>query len=72
MKVPFNEIFEVKNRTITPKFVIIIGGVEMGAGVKIGDGVTIGNVNLAEHVGKDLEIEKDQTTGVVKILGIYN
>lgn len=71
MKVRFDEVFEIVNGAIKPKHVVKIGGVQMGPGVSFGDGVSFGNVNLADHVGKDLEVEQDSETGVVTILKIY-
>lgn len=72
MRVRFDEVFEIKNGAISPKHVVNLGGVQMGPGVSFGGGVSFGNVNIAEHVGKDLEVEQDKATGVVTILKIYN
>ncbi len=72
MRVQFDEVFEISNGAIRPKHVVRIGGVQMGPGVSFGGGVRFGGVNLADHVGKDLEVEQDSKTGVVNILRIYS
>lgn len=72
MRVPFSEVFEVHEDVVTPKHIVTIGGIQMKPGIRFEGGVSFSNFNLAEHFGKDLEIEKDKTTGILTISKIYN
>jgi hypothetical protein len=72
MRVPFSEVFEINENAVTPKHVVNIGGIQMSPGISFEGGVSFSNFNLAEHFGKDLEIEKDKTTGILTISKIYN
>lgn len=71
MRVSFNEIFEVKDGTIIPKHVVNLGIIQIGPGVSFGERVSLGDTHLIQHIGNDLEVEKDQATGAVTILGVY-
>lgn len=72
MRVSWNEVFQIKDGMITPKHVVNIGGIQMSPGVSFGGGVSFSGVDLAQHVGKDLEVIQDKETGIVTITKIYN
>ncbi len=70
MRVKFDEVFNVSGGAISPKGKVKIGAVVMTPGVSFGAGVSMGGVNLAEHIGKDLDVEQ-HPDGTVEIKSIY-
>ena len=70
MRVSFYQVFNVNpDGSVSPKVTVAIGGVTMGPGVAFQRGVAFAGVEIAAHVGKDLEVE--QQGNVVVIKGIY-
>jgi len=70
MRVPFYEIFDVRRDKIIPKVPINLGGVKKDRGVTFSDGVSFSVVEILQHIGNDLEVEK-RPDGVREILKIY-
>ncbi len=65
----FNQLFVISNGMISPRVPVHIGGVTMTPGVAFGNGVIMGGVHLADHVGKDFEVEVQNQVYVIK--GVY-
>jgi len=70
MRVSFDAVFNVSEGRISPKGKVKIGGVIMTPGVSFGGGVSMGGVNLAEHIGKDLDV-KEHADGTIEVKGIF-
>jgi len=69
-RVRFDSVFKVNSDgTITPLQTTRIGGVTITPGVTISGTVGIGGINIAQYVGRDLEITTDG--GAIVITGIY-
>jgi hypothetical protein len=71
MRVPFSQIFSVNlDGSVSPKVPVAIGGITMGGpGVTFGRGAWFAGVEIAAHVGKDLEVVQDGE--VYRITAIY-
>ena len=73
MRIHFDQLFSIQNGMITPKqgVVIQLGSMtfQHGASFNASGGVQIGGVDMAQLVGKYLEVK--QTGGVNVIEGIY-
>jgi hypothetical protein len=71
MRVAFSEIFNDNgDGSYTPKGAIRVGAVTMGSGVAFRSGVQFSGVDIAQYVGKDLEIVT-HPGGIVEITGFY-
>ena len=70
MRVGFYEVFDVSEGRISPKGKVKIGGVTMTPGVSFGGGVSMGGINLAEHIGKDLDVEQ-HPDGTIEVKSIF-
>lgn len=69
-RVTFDSVFQVNaDGTITPRQTTRIGGVTITPGVTISGNVAIGGINIAQYVGRELEITTDG--GAIVITGIY-
>lgn len=67
MQVPFTDVFQINaDGSVSPKTKVNIGGVVMTPGVRFTGGVSFSGVDLAAHVGKDLEIDRQGDTVVIK------
>lgn len=71
MRVKWEAVFETNKGAMSPKMVVQIAGDQMTPGVNFFNGVSCGADHLAKHVGKDLDIEQDEDTGIVTINGFY-
>ena len=70
MRVPFNEVFRDNgDGSYTPKGGIRIGGV-IGTGVRFRAGVERFGIDIAQHAGRDLEVEQ-YLDGIIEIKGAY-
>jgi hypothetical protein len=70
MRVPFNEVFrDNEDGSYTPISGIRIGGV-IGTGVRFRRGIEFAGVDIAQHAGRDLEVEQ-YIDGIVEIKGAY-
>ena len=69
-RVTFDSVFNVNaDGTITPRQTTRIGGVTITPGVTISGNISIGGINIAQYVGRELEITTDG--GAIVITGIY-
>ena len=69
-RVTFDSVFNVNaDGTITPRQTTRIGGVTITPGVTISGNIAIGGINIAQYVGRELEITTDG--GAIVITGIY-
>jgi formylmethanofuran dehydrogenase subunit C len=68
MRVAFEEVFQVNaDGSIAPREPVHIGGTTMRPGISFsGGGISVGDVDLSELKGKDLEIERQGGTVVIK------
>ena len=67
MRVPFSRIFNVKtDGSVSPKTTVIVRGVTMRPSVPFGKGAFFGGIEIAAHIGKDLEIEYEGGTVILK------
>ena len=70
MRVPFNEVFrDNEDGSYTPKGGIRIGGAIV-TGRRFWRGVPFAGVDIAQHAGRDLEVETF-LEGIVEIKGAY-
>jgi len=71
MRVQFSEVFQANpDGSCSPKCRVRIGGVSMGPGIAFGRGVSFAGVDIANCVGRDLEIDQEGD-GAVVIKGVY-
>ena len=71
MRIPFSEAFyDSGDGSYTPKQTIKIGGITMTPGVTFTSGVSFSGVNIAQYVGRDLDVEK-HPDGTIEIKGIF-
>lgn len=70
MRVRFDQVFNVVGGRIQPKGKVKIGGATMMPGVSMGAGVVVSGVDLAQHVGKDLDVEQ-YPDGTMEIKSIF-
>ncbi len=71
MRVRFDEVFNVIDGRIQPKGKVKIGGIIMTPAVTMRrTGVMISGVNLAQCVGKDLDIEK-HPDGTIEVKDVF-
>ncbi len=71
-RVPFFFIFqENSDGSLSPKYVIRVGGVTFGPGVAFGPGVVFGGINFFDIKGRELAVEK-LADGSYEIKGYYN
>lgn len=69
-RVPFNSVFiQHPDNSLEPRQQIRVGGVALGPGVKFTRGVSFGGIDFTLFVGRDLEVETEGNTLVIK--GIY-
>ena len=68
-RVTFDSVFNEEDGTLETLQRIRVGGVNLGAGVRIGKGVIIGGVDFNQFNHRDLEIDVDNDTFVIR--GIY-
>jgi hypothetical protein len=67
MRVSFYQVFNVSpDGAVTPKTTVVVGGVTMTPGVTFRRGVSFSGVDIAEHIGKDLEVEYQGDTVILK------
>ncbi len=66
MKMHFNELFEIKDGRICPKFSISFGGVTMSPGVAFGAGVSTSGVDLFKHTDSYFYVEVKKGVHVIK------
>lgn len=67
MRLPYSQLFDVHpDGSVSPRVVVNVNGVTMGAGVAFGGGVQFGGVDLAALRGTDLEVEVENGVHVVK------
>lgn len=65
----FDQIFKTNvDGSISPRYVVQVGGVTMSPGVAFGQGVSMGGVDIAAYKGHDLLV--DTAKGVVILKGI--
>lgn len=70
MRVSFYEVFNVTvDGAVSPKKSVVVGGVTMNPGVSFREGVAFSGVDIAAHLGKDLEVEYEGNVVIVK--GVY-
>jgi hypothetical protein len=70
MRVPFNEVFSDNgDGSYTPKGAIRIGGA-IGTGVRFRRGIECCGIDIAQHAGRDLEVEP-YIDGILEIKGAY-
>ena len=70
MRVSFYEVFNVTpDGAVSPKTTVVVGGVTMNPGVSFRKGVAFSGVDIAAHVGKDLEVEYQDNAVIIK--GVY-
>lgn len=69
MRMHFNDLFNIQNGAIVPKFPIRIGGATMGTGVSFGSGVSFGGVNLSQHTNSFFDVSNKD--GIHVIDGIF-
>jgi hypothetical protein len=70
MKVRFDRVFKVKpDGTLSPKLDIRFNGDHRKAGTTIFPGGSLGRVDLARHIGHDVEVEESDEAAV--IMGFY-
>lgn len=72
MRVNYSQLFTVANGMISPKVPVHVNGNTLTPGVSFasGGGVSFGGVDLAQFIGKDLEVEKLHN-GVYDVKGVY-
>jgi len=69
-RLQFSAIFqENDDGSLEPRQRIRVGGVEFGPGVRFTTGVALGGIDFTQFRGRDLEVETDGATLVIK--GIY-
>lgn len=67
MRVPFNQVFQTNaNGSISPRTTVHVNGVTMTPGVTFNRGVSFGGLDIAAIQGKDLDIEQQAGTVVIK------
>ncbi len=69
MRINFNQLFEIKNGMISPKFQVQINGTTMSPGVSFGNGVSFGGIDLSQYINMDFDIEIQN--GVYIIIGVF-
>jgi hypothetical protein len=70
MRVPFNQIFDTSGGTIRPLCVVSLAGVTLSPGVALSPAVSFGGINLATHIGMDLEVQ-ERPDGTLIITAFY-
>lgn len=69
-RVNFDSIFiQHPDGSLEPRQRIRVGGVTFGPGVKFNRGVSFGGVDFTNFIGRDFEVETDNSVLVIK--GIY-
>lgn len=71
MRVRFSDLFSIEGGAIAPKTAIHINGITMTPGISFGGGVSFGGLDLTQHIGQDVEVER-MPDGVYDIKGFYN
>ncbi len=70
MRVRFHQVFQVNaNGSVSPLMPVHVKGVTMSPGVSFRAGVSFGGLDIAALRGKDLEVEQQGSTVVIK--GFY-
>jgi len=70
VRLNFNAVFkENADGSIEPLQRVRVGGVEFGPGVRFRQGVSFSGVDLTLYKGRELEVDSDGDTSVIK--GIY-
>ena len=71
MRVRFSEVFQQNaDASYSPKCMVSIGGIALGAGVSFTPGVSFSGVDIANYADRDLEVEQRADAGV-EIKGVY-
>ena len=66
----FNAVFRENNDgSIEPLRRVRVGGVEFGPGVRFRQGVSFSGIDLTQYKGRELEVDLDGDTSVIR--GIY-
>ncbi|MHB8261771.1 MAG: hypothetical protein ACYDCN_15305 [Bacteroidia bacterium] len=69
-RLKFFDVFQKNpDGSLTPRYVINVGGVTFGPGVAFGQGVSFGGVNFFQYQNNDVAIEKKDGVSIIK--GFY-
>lgn len=69
-RAPFWEIFRMHpDGSIEPIRSVQIGSVRLGPGARFGSGVAFSGIDLAQYIGRDLEVDEQPEFVILK--GIY-
>lgn len=70
-RLDFDSVFQThSDGSIEPKQRVRVSGIEFGQGVRLNPGVALGGIDLTKFKDRDLEVETDNSTIVIK--GIYS
>lgn len=70
-RLDFDSVFQTReDGSIEPRQRVRVSGIEFGRGVRLKPGVVLGGIDLTQFRDRDLEVETDDSTFVIK--GIYS
>lgn len=70
-RLSFDSVFQIhQDGSIEPRQRVRVSGIEFGRGVRLGHGLALGGIDLTRFKDRDLEVETDDSTIVIK--GIYS